>query len=103
VSGVNIKGVEPTPPPFSGPRFSSDVTMPCKKLVTVEIVGIFVIFRVISVQVFHAVVRIVRSNPIITAMQVSSRLFLVWGILWLVPEVGNMPFSACSVNQHPFV
>lgn len=37
-------------------------------------------------EVIHTIVGIVRSNPFMTAGQVMSRLFLTWGILWLVPE-----------------
>jgi len=48
---------------------------------------VVVVAVVVVVQVVHAAVRIVRSNPITTATQVSSRVFIVWGILWLVPEV----------------
>lgn len=45
------------------------------------------IFQTAAVlEVIHIVVRIVRSNPVMTAAQVMSRLFLTWGILWLVPE-----------------
>jgi len=50
---------------------------------------------VVVTQVIHIVLRIVRSNPVMTAVQVMSRLFLTWGILWLVLEVGNFfAFSA---------
>ncbi|KAJ1965831.1 hypothetical protein GGI12_000518 [Dipsacomyces acuminosporus] len=40
-------------------------------------------------EVFHSLIGIVRSGVMTTAMQVYSRLFLVWGILYLVdkPEV----------------
>jgi len=53
------------------------------------------VVAVVVVQVVHAAVRIVRSNPITTATQVASRVFLVWGVLWLVPEVCAALFSAC--------
>ena len=38
-------------------------------------------------EVFHSLVGIVRANPLTTAIQVASRLLLVWGILDLFPEI----------------
>jgi len=48
----------------------------------------------VVMQIVHAAVRIVRSNPITTATQVFSRVFLIWGVLWLVPEVCITLFSS---------
>ena len=58
----------------------------------VVVVVAVVVVVVVGVQVIHTIVRIVRSNPFMTAMQVMSRLFLTWGILWLVPEVCSWLF-----------
>ncbi|CAL8075979.1 unnamed protein product [Calicophoron daubneyi] len=38
-------------------------------------------------EVIHAVTRLVRSSPFTTALQLFSRVFLVWGILYLIPQV----------------
>lgn len=38
-------------------------------------------------EVAHAAIGIVRASPITTAMQVASRLMLVWGILTPYPEI----------------
>lgn len=38
-------------------------------------------------EIFHALVGIVRANPLTTALQVASRLLLVWVILDLFPEI----------------
>jgi len=37
-------------------------------------------------EVFHALIGIVRSNPLTVAMQVASRLFVVWGVVRLFPQ-----------------
>ncbi|KAH9512622.1 Very-long-chain (3R)-3-hydroxyacyl-CoA dehydratase 2 [Bulinus truncatus] len=36
-------------------------------------------------EVFHSMVGLVRSNWILTAFQVYSRVFLLWGVVWSVP------------------
>ena len=41
-----------------------------------------------AVQILHSVVGLVKSNPVLTAFQVFSRVFLLWGVVWSVPEVG---------------
>lgn len=38
-------------------------------------------------EVVHAVLGLVRASPVTTAMQVASRLMLVWGVLWPYPEL----------------
>jgi very-long-chain (3R)-3-hydroxyacyl-CoA dehydratase len=38
-------------------------------------------------EVFHSLVGIVRASPLTTAMQVASRLLLVWGVVGAFPEV----------------
>merc|ERR1711892_643096 len=38
-------------------------------------------------EIVHAAVGLVRSGVSTTAMQVFSRIFLLWGVLILVPEV----------------
>ncbi|CAG0892777.1 unnamed protein product [Cyprideis torosa] len=37
-------------------------------------------------EVVHCAVGLVRSSPIVTAIQVASRVFVVWAFLWLIPE-----------------
>jgi very-long-chain (3R)-3-hydroxyacyl-CoA dehydratase len=37
-------------------------------------------------EIVHAATGIVRSNVVLTAFQVMSRVFLVWGVLNLIPE-----------------
>lgn len=37
-------------------------------------------------EIVHAMVKLVKSPVISTAMQVASRLFCLWGIVYLVPE-----------------
>jgi len=39
-------------------------------------------------EVVHALVGLVRAAPVTTAMQVASRLLLVWGVVWLFGEGG---------------
>ena len=41
------------------------------------------------VEVLHAAAGLVRSPIFTAAQQVASRLFIVWGILWLVPEAAS--------------
>ena len=48
-----------------------------------QYINIFLWFE----QVIHAAVGLVRSNPVLTAFQIASRVFLIWGICYLVPEV----------------
>jgi very-long-chain (3R)-3-hydroxyacyl-CoA dehydratase len=38
-------------------------------------------------EVVHSLVGIVRANPLTTAMQVASRLLLVWGVVGAFPEI----------------
>ena len=38
-------------------------------------------------EILHASIGIVRASPITTAMQVASRMLVVWGIVWAFPEV----------------
>lgn len=38
-------------------------------------------------EVLHSLVGIVRANPLTTAMQVASRLLLVWGVVGAFPEI----------------
>jgi len=37
-------------------------------------------------EIIHAVIGIVRSNPLLAALQISSRFVNVWAVLYLVPE-----------------
>ncbi|TPP62966.1 Very-long-chain (3R)-3-hydroxyacyl-CoA dehydratase PASTICCINO 2 [Fasciola gigantica] len=46
------------------------------------------IFQTLALlEVIHAVLGLVRSSPFTTMVQISSRLFVVWGVLYLLPEV----------------
>jgi very-long-chain (3R)-3-hydroxyacyl-CoA dehydratase len=47
-------------------------------------------------EVVHAALGWVRSPVVTTAMQVSSRLFLVWGIAEQFPQVRNLP-TICDI------
>lgn len=42
-------------------------------------------------EVIHNVIGLVRSSVIMTLLQVSSRLFLVWGVLGPVPRTHSSP------------
>jgi len=55
-------------------------------------------------EVLHCVLGLVRSSVIITLLQVTSRLFLVWGVLGPVPRTHNSPgfillLTAWSVTE----
>ncbi len=41
-------------------------------------------------QIVHAVSGVVKSSPIVTGLQVLSRLNIVWGILYSVPSVSEV-------------
>uniref|UniRef100_A0A5K3F7Z5 Very-long-chain (3R)-3-hydroxyacyl-CoA dehydratase n=1 Tax=Mesocestoides corti TaxID=53468 RepID=A0A5K3F7Z5_MESCO len=46
------------------------------------------IFQTLAIlEVFHALLRLVRSTPFTTAIQIASRIFVLWGVLYLYPEV----------------
>lgn len=52
-----------------------------------EIGTLLRVFQTLAIlEVVHAAVGLVRSNPAVTGIQVASRVFLVWGILHLVTE-----------------
>ncbi|KAI8776810.1 very-long-chain (3R)-3-hydroxyacyl-CoA dehydratase 2 [Biomphalaria glabrata] len=40
-------------------------------------------------EIVHSMTGLVRSNWILTAFQVYSRVFLIWGIIWSVPSTQN--------------
>lgn len=45
------------------------------------------IFQTLAVlEILHAAVGLVRSNPVLTGFQVMSRVYLVWGIVYVVKE-----------------
>ncbi|CAH8611987.1 unnamed protein product [Heterobilharzia americana] len=44
-------------------------------------------------EVIHAAIGLVRSSVITTLMQISSRLLVVWGILYIIPEATNSNFG----------
>lgn len=48
--------------------------------------------------VVHSAIGLVRSPVMTTAMQIASRLLVVWGVLYPFPEVGqSFAFSTCTV------
>ncbi|KAK3598623.1 hypothetical protein CHS0354_037573 [Potamilus streckersoni] len=48
------------------------------------------IFQTAAVlEILHSVTGIVRSNPVLTAFQVYSRVFVLWAVLYSVPVVHN--------------
>ncbi|VVT56664.1 uncharacterized protein SAPINGB_P005203 [Magnusiomyces paraingens] len=49
-------------------------------------------------EVFHSLFGLVRSPVVTTVMQISSRLLVVWGVLYPFPDVGQHPaFSTCTI------
>lgn len=47
-------------------------------------------------EVVHSAIGLVRSPLVTAAMQVASRILVVWGVLYLFPNVGTFfPFSTC--------
>ncbi|XP_059154378.1 very-long-chain (3R)-3-hydroxyacyl-CoA dehydratase 2-like isoform X2 [Physella acuta] len=51
-----------------------------------EVVSILQICQTAAIlEIVHAMTGMVRSNWVLTAFQVYSRVFLVWGIVWSVP------------------
>lgn len=49
-------------------------------------------------EVVHSALGLVRSPVVTTIIQVSSRLLVVWGVLYLFPEVGqSIFFSTCTI------
>lgn len=48
------------------------------------------IFQTLAyIEVIHCVLKLVRSSPVITFLQITSRVMVVWGIITSVPEVAN--------------
>ena len=77
-------------------------------------VTIFLLFRwsfrsllcCFSVQILHSAVGLVKSNPMLTGFQVFSRVFLLWGVVWSVPEVGSVckcVYVYPSAHAHMYV
>lgn len=56
-----------------------------------------------ALEVAHAAAGLVRSPVFTTVQQVASRLFVVWGILYAVPNVesGSLVLFRCSVHSTP--
>ena len=45
------------------------------------------LFQTLAVlEILHAAVGLVRSNVVLTAFQVFSRVFVTWAIVWAFPE-----------------
>ncbi|MBW0465917.1 hypothetical protein O181_005632 [Austropuccinia psidii MF-1] len=53
-------------------------------------------------EVVHAALKLVRSGLLTTSMQVSSRLWIVWGILPTFPQLGSSPVYASMVLAWSF-
>lgn len=52
-----------------------------------EVKTLLNVFQTLALlEVVHAATGLVRSNPVITGFQVISRIFMVWGIVYMVPE-----------------
>ncbi|KAL3892152.1 hypothetical protein ACJMK2_004387 [Sinanodonta woodiana] len=55
-----------------------------------DIAPMLYIFQTAAVlEILHSVTGIVRSNPLLTAFQVYSRVFVLWAVLYSVPIVHN--------------
>jgi len=55
-----------------------------------EIYQILIVFQTLAVlEIVHVVLKVVRSNPIFTFMQVFSRLYVLWGVLVPIEESRN--------------
>lgn len=50
-----------------------------------------------ALEIVHAVIGVVRSNPLTVAMQVASRLFLVWGVIYPFPGAAASPAFSVMV------
>jgi len=51
-----------------------------------------IIFQTLAVlEVIHCILRIVPSNPVVTFVQVASRVLQVWGIIMPIEKVQNSP------------
>lgn len=65
------------------------------------------IFQSLAVlEVFHAAVGLVRTSVMTTTLQLSSRIFVLWFIVWLVPAVQtkmsfNLMVAAWSLTEVP--
>lgn len=54
------------------------------------------IFQTAAVlEILHSATGWVRSNLMVTTAQVFSRVFLLWGVVWSVPEVQGSKFILC--------
>ncbi|PVD32391.1 hypothetical protein C0Q70_07825 [Pomacea canaliculata] len=53
-----------------------------------EVEQVLLIFQTAAVlEIVHSSLGLVKSNPILTTFQVFSRVFLLWGVVWSVPQV----------------
>ena len=53
-------------------------------------------------EIIHSLVGIVRASPLTTLLQIASRLFLVWGVVGLFPEVvANKRIFGDRVQHYP--
>ncbi|KAL8572571.1 hypothetical protein ACOMHN_017205 [Nucella lapillus] len=58
-----------------------------------EVEFILQIFQTAAVmEIVHSAVGLVKSNPVLTGFQVFSRVFLLWGVVWSVPQVQTGQF-----------
>ena len=49
-------------------------------------------------EVVHAILGIARSPVVVTAMQVSSRIMVVWGVLWVSPPSRTSTLVLANIN-----
>ncbi|KAF0310230.1 Very-long-chain (3R)-3-hydroxyacyl-CoA dehydratase 2 [Amphibalanus amphitrite] len=54
------------------------------------------------IEVVHCLVGLVRSSPVTTAMQIVSRVFIVWLILEQVPDTRTAPGLLLCLTAWPF-
>ncbi|XP_076437785.1 very-long-chain (3R)-3-hydroxyacyl-CoA dehydratase 2-like [Babylonia areolata] len=58
-----------------------------------EVEPVLQIFQTAAVlEIVHSAVGVVKSNPVLTGFQVFSRVFLLWGVVWSVPQVQTSDF-----------
>ncbi|KAK7092168.1 very-long-chain (3R)-3-hydroxyacyl-CoA dehydratase 2-like [Littorina saxatilis] len=61
-----------------------------------QVEPILKIFQTAAVmEMVHSAIGLVKSNPVLTGFQVFSRVFLLWGVVWSVPEVQTTGYILC--------
>ncbi|TRY62800.1 hypothetical protein TCAL_00871 [Tigriopus californicus] len=69
--------------PFTGQLYAA-IELPLKVFQTAAVL-----------EIVHALVGLVRSNPLLTAFQVFSRVFVTWAVVHSVPEAQTCPGLPC--------